>query len=212
MFLKRTMLLIVLLFVICGCQPKEQSEQKSTLQVSEMNQNKQQTIKTAEIDENDEQEYEVEIKETQEQVVTLGIEGYTEEVTVRRFENDWLSMWVDVELTKQEQGEEILFNQEGNNLEFSVRRLPSDSASEHVDTYINKLLHTGYELIEQFPLDNRQGNGSILYSYSERQSVDIYLLEEKKEHLVVRFVIPDSLMDKYTHRFEYMLHSIELLS
>lgn len=193
-----SLLFTLLLLILSGCLEPSVKPVEEDKPITEQTQEKYVT-KSAEL-------------EPEEKTVVLGLEGYQEEVTFYKYANPWLTLWVDSQLEQHEAENIIMFEQETNDLSFTIQQLANEEAEHQYEQVFLELLDFDYELINEFPLVTRVGKGSIFYSYAHRHSIDLYYVEEKQHRFLVKFTIPDELMESYIHRFEYMFDSIDITS
>lgn len=199
----RSLMLLLLLIVVGACQfspdeTEESTKENINIQVPQEKYN----TKTSELDLD---------QKPEEKVVSLGIEGHKEDVKLTKFVNSWVSLWADNSLHIKEINNKIIFSKEDTGLSFSIKRVSADNAEQARKEVVKEMLASGYELIDDFQLDDKDGTGYIYYSYDQRQSVDIYVLKEKNQEVLVQFVIPEDIAETYIYRFEFMVDSIQIL-
>jgi hypothetical protein len=144
--------------------------------------------------------------------VTLGIEGYEQEIKFTHYQNEWVDLWYDKSLDVNEEDHKVLFYKEEHDMTFSVTNMDINISQEQKYAEIEEqMTEAGFDLINDFPLVNKKGEGYIFYSAEKRKSVDVYFLrDEQNNAILVQFGIPENMMEDYIARFEYMLQTIDL--
>jgi hypothetical protein len=149
-----------------------------------------------------------------EKIVTLGIEGYEQDIEFTNYQNDWVDLWYDTSLDIREEEHKVLFYKEEHDMTFSVTYMDSNiSQQEKYEEIEGQMTASGYDLINDFSLVEKTGEGYIFYSAENRDSIDVYFLRDEKDYsILVQFAIPENMMEDYISRFEYMVQTIELIS
>lgn len=147
-------------------------------------------------------------------LVTLGIEGYEQDIEFAKLQNDWVDLWYDSSLNIKEEDHSVLFSKEAHDMSFSVTYMDLNvSQQEKYEEIEEQMIASGYDLINDFSLDKRTGEGYIFYSAVNGKSVDVYFLRDDKDYsILVQFSIPEEMMEDYVPRFEYMVQTIEFIS
>jgi hypothetical protein len=149
----------------------------------------------------------------EEKIVTVGGLGLEEDVTLIEFRNEWISLWYDPILEIEEKEDDIRFLTPSTEATFKVEKIEKEwERLTYTETIVNDYNDKGYNLINQFELESKEGWGYIFYSYEKRHSVDVYFIDGKNKFLKIEFIVPDKEMEKYIMRFEYMLETIEVPS
>ncbi|WP_025025472.1 hypothetical protein [Caldalkalibacillus mannanilyticus] len=151
-------------------------------------------------------------QEQKEKVVTVGVAGFEKDVTLVQYNNEWLSIWYNPVLQLKEEKDTIQFHT-GEDVYFQVKHIEEKQAHlVEMDHLIQKFTQKGYELLNRFETEGREGWGYIFYSYEDRTALDVYVLEGESSRVMVEFLLPDQLADKYMNQFEYMIKTIDILS
>jgi hypothetical protein len=147
-------------------------------------------------------------------IVTLGIEGYEQDIEFDNYHNGWVDLWYDSSLDVTEEDHKVLFHQEKHDLTFSVTHMDTNITQEEKYAEIEEqMAESGFDLINDFPLEKKTGEGYIFYSSEKQKSIDVYFLRDEQDFsILVEFAIPENMMDDYISRFEYMLQTIDLKS
>ncbi|EGL83531.1 hypothetical protein CathTA2_0927 [Caldalkalibacillus thermarum TA2.A1] len=136
-------------------------------------------------------------------VVTLGFEGYEEEVTMQPYATEWIKLEYDSRLKVTEEEGFLLFQHPEDQASFKVYLVEN---GEVISQYQHAVLEQGYELYNMFEVEN--GEGFIYYLYDARDQLELYYIEENEQAIIVLLQFAEPVADRYQFIFDYMLGSI----
>ncbi|MDQ0338886.1 hypothetical protein J2S00_001672 [Caldalkalibacillus uzonensis] len=136
-------------------------------------------------------------------VVTLGLEGHQEKVTLEPYVTDWIALEYDTRFEVTAEEDWLEFQHPEDKARFKVQLLHDEVfVAQQRDTVVEQ----GYELYHAFELEN--GEGYIYYLYEARDQIEIYHVIENDQAILVLMQFAEPVADKYQFVFDYMLDSI----